>query len=210
MTQSPREPATERSPQLAWTFFRLWLKNPLAIAALSPSGRQLAGLMVRGIDASTHRVVELGGGTGVFTRAILDAGLPPERLMVVELDRTLHQHLSQQFPAVRVAHGNAAKLVELAHSEQFAEPGEVSVVVSGLGLLSMSRSLQEAILGSAMRMLAPGGRFIQFTYGPACPVPRSVLGNLGLDARRVGFALWNAPPASVYEFVRNEDIAATQ
>ena len=187
---------------VTWTFFRLWLKNPLSIAALSPSGHQLASLMCRGLGEHSQRVIELGGGTGVFTRAILKTRLPPKNLLVVELNLTLFEHLKTQFPEANVVLGDASDLANLSRRAQFAEPGQVDAVVSGLGLLSMPKRLQEAILRSVFSMLKPGGRLIQFTYGPATPVPRSVLGRLGLDAERTGFALWNVPPASVYEFFR--------
>jgi len=188
--------------EVTWTFFRLWLKNPLSIAALSPSGHQLASMMCRGLGPDSRRVIELGGGTGVFTRAILGARVAAENLLVVELNLTLFQHLKTQFPATRVVLGDASDLAHLCRHEKFAEPGQIDMVVSGLGLLSMPNRLQEAILKSAFAMLKPGGRMIQFTYGPGTPVPKSILQRLGLDAERTGFALWNVPPASVYEFFR--------
>src|SRR5436305_1291005 len=44
-----------------WTFFRQWLKNPLGIAALSPSGRQLTRQMICELPHEAKRVIELGG-----------------------------------------------------------------------------------------------------------------------------------------------------
>ena len=44
-----------------WTFFRQWLKNPLAIAALSPSSRILARGMINKLPEHAGRVIELGG-----------------------------------------------------------------------------------------------------------------------------------------------------
>ena len=74
-----------------WTFFRQWLKNPLAIAALSPSSRILAREMINQLPEHAGRVIELGGGTGVFTRALLERGVAPEDLLVVELNTELHK-----------------------------------------------------------------------------------------------------------------------
>jgi len=93
-----------------WTFFRQWLKNPLSIAALSPSGRQLAGRMMHELPSGAKRVVELGGGTGVFTRAMLEHGIEPHNLMVVELNEELYQYLHASFPEVNVVWGNACDL----------------------------------------------------------------------------------------------------
>lgn len=186
-----------------WTFFRQWLRNPLATAAISPSGAQLARLMLAELPAGARRVVELGGGTGVFTAAMLDYGIAAEDLMVVELNEELHQHLLRRFPQARVVCGDARELPLLAQRCGFADAGPADAVVSGLGLLSMSRSTQQAIVGSAFEAMAEGGRFIQFTYGPTCPLPREVQRALGLQVRRAGIALWNVPPATVYVFSRD-------
>ena len=107
----------------ALTFFRQWLKNPLATAALSPSSRQLARLMMQELPPGTQRVVELGGGTGVFTRALLEHGIRPDRLMVLELNQELHQYLSQRFPNARVVCGDARELRSLVRKLHFANDG---------------------------------------------------------------------------------------
>ncbi|MBE5314163.1 MAG: methyltransferase domain-containing protein [Xanthomonadales bacterium] len=185
-----------------WTFFRQWLRNPLATAAISPSGAQLARLMLAELPAGAKRVIELGGGTGVFTAALLNHGIRDADLMVVELNEELHQHLSQRFPGAHVACGDARELPSLAERSGFAEGGPADAVVSGLGLLSMSRATQQAIVASAFDCMRPDGRFIQFTYGPTCPVGKDVQRALGLQVRRAGVALWNVPPATVYVLSR--------
>jgi phospholipid N-methyltransferase len=186
----------------AWTFFRQWLRNPRAMAALSPSSRQLARLMIRQLPASSRRIVELGGGTGVFTQALLDSGIEPADLLVVELNEELHQLLRRRFPAVRVIRGDARDLEAIVRGARFASDDGIDAVVSGLGLLSMSRATQRAILSDVFAVLGPRGRFIQFTYGPASPVSRELLGELGLQGRRAGVAWLNVPPARVYVYTR--------
>ena len=201
-----KEPASRREPEglaPALTFFRQWLKNPLAVAALSPSSRQLARLMMQELPPGSQRVIELGGGTGVFTRALLEHGIEPAHLMVLELNQELHQYLSRRFVNSRVVCGDARELRELVGHYRFDADGPVDAVVSGLGLLSMSRRIQREILQAAFGVLAPHGRFVQFTYGPVSPVARELLDELGLGVRRGGFAWWNMPPASVYVFERS-------
>jgi phosphatidylethanolamine/phosphatidyl-N-methylethanolamine N-methyltransferase len=203
MTQ-PTRPKAQRSADLSgWLFFRQWLKNPLGIAALSPSGRQLARQMIDELPDGARRVVELGGGTGVFTRALIDRGIASEDLFVLELNDALYEHLKDQFPQARVVNGDACDLHRLVHESGFMQNGAADAVISGLGLLSMPRSVQSAIMRSAFEVLKPNGRMIQFTYGPASPVPRELLAELGLSVRRAGFAWRNVPPASVYVFTRN-------
>lgn len=189
---------------IAWTFFRQWLKAPLTTAAVSPSSKELAAEMLRQLPENTRKVIELGGGTGVFTEALLALGIAPEHLLVFELNESLHLHLSQRFPQVNVVCADAMSTARVVEREKFAQPGEVDAVISGLGLLSMSAELQRGILEAAFSVLAPHGRFIQFTYGPTNPVKRDVMRELLLSAKRTGFTVWNVPPASVYVITRSK------
>jgi phospholipid N-methyltransferase len=50
----------------------------------------------------------------------------------------------------------------------------------------------------ALGVLRPNGRFVQFTYAPACPLPAELLEELDLEARRASWSLLNLPPAFVY------------
>lgn len=194
-----------------WTFFRQWLKSPLSIAAISPSSQYLARQMLAELPADARRVVELGGGTGVFTAALLAHGIAPQDLLVLELNEDLHQHLSQRFPGAHVICGDARELPEIVTGCGYANGGPADAVLSGLGLLSMSRGMQKAIVEAAFRVLRPEGRFIQFTYGPTSPVSGEVLAELQLVARRASLTWRNVPPATVYvyERARSRHIAPT-
>jgi phospholipid N-methyltransferase len=185
-----------------WTFFRQWLKNPMQLAAISPSSKQLARQMMSQLPRPCRRVIELGGGTGVFTQALLDHGIAPAELLVLELNEELHQHLVRQFPGAHVVCGDAGNLEAIAREIGFSGDAAADAIISGLGLLSMPRQTQQAILQAAFDSLRPEGRFIQFTYGPANPVTREVIESLDLSARRASFTWWNVPPATVYVYQR--------
>jgi phospholipid N-methyltransferase len=163
--------------------------------------------MIAELPANATRVVELGGGTGVFTRAMLEHGIAARDLLVLELNDEFFQHLCTRFPEAHVVHGNATELKALAERDGFLDDGLADAAISGLGLLSMSRALQRSILEAAFSVLKPSGRLIQFTYGPSSPVPRELLAELGLQVRRGGFAWWNVPPAAVYVYTRNRSEA---
>jgi phospholipid N-methyltransferase len=185
-----------------WTFFRQWLKNPLGVAAISPSSPQLARQMMSELPRGATRVIELGGGTGVFTQALLDHGIAPADLLVLELNEELHQHLQKHFPDVQIACADARDLADLAQARGFGPEAPADAIISGLGLLSMPKATQQAILAAAFDCLQPQGRFIQFTYGPANPVAKEVVEALDLNARRGSFTWWNVPPATVYVYSR--------
>ncbi|WP_201742028.1 class I SAM-dependent methyltransferase [Mangrovicoccus ximenensis] len=179
-------------------FFRSWMANPLRVSAIAPSGRRLAALMTREIEPDGGPVIELGPGTGVFTRALLGRGVPERDLTLVEFCSEFAPALRERFPEATVLQMDAVRLGELPGWAE-RRPG---YVVSGLPLLSMPPAQRRKILAAAFSVLRPEGRFYQFTYGPRPPVSREMLGELGLAAARIGSTLGNLPPASVYRFQR--------
>ncbi len=179
-------------------FLAAWVQKPRQTASVVPSSRYLARLMVAQIDPADGRVLELGGGTGVFTRAILGTGLPPEKLEVVEINPAFARGLRRHFPHVSVLE-TPAQIVSTAAA---GEPGSYQTVVSGLPLLAMDRHVHLDILSESFRMLQPGGSFVQFTYSMRPPVSREVIDALDLDVVRVGQTVRNFPPATVFRFTR--------
>jgi phosphatidylethanolamine/phosphatidyl-N-methylethanolamine N-methyltransferase len=172
-------------------FLRQLVRRPQQVVALSPSSAELARAMTADLSAATGRVAELGAGTGKLTRAILDRGVAPADLTLFELNADFCDHLRATFPGVTVL-GQAAETLG-----RTCAPG-LGAVISGLPLLSMPNRVQMAILQGAFDLLRPGGKFVQFTYGPRPPVAEEVRQALGLIARR-GEKVWgNLPPARVY------------
>ncbi|MGO7726283.1 phospholipid methyltransferase, partial [Rhizobium ruizarguesonis] len=63
-------------------FFRSWIRHPLRVAAIAPSGDSLARIMTSEIAALDGPIIELGPGTGFFTRALLARGVSEADLTV--------------------------------------------------------------------------------------------------------------------------------
>lgn len=177
-----------------YSFFRAWLLDPLRVAAVMPSGQALAQVITSEITAGTGPVIELGPGTGAFTRALLARGVREEDLALVEFGSEFAVTLRRRYPRAHTLWMDARRLqgVELFGGRP------AGAVVSGLPVLSMSPRKVIAILEGAFGKMHPAGAFYQFTYGPACPIPRILLDRLGLKAIRIGGTLANVPPASVY------------
>ncbi len=184
------------------TFFRQWLRHPLRMSSITPSGRQLARMMAAAVSPEAEGVIELGAGTGVITRALIKQGIPPERLLVVEMNDVLHGLLRHAFPRAHVVCGDARALRKLIAQGGTFGTRPVDAVVSSLGLLAMPASVQSDILSAAFEALRPDGVFVQYTYGPSKPVAAEVCAALGLRARRHGWAWRNLPPARVYVYSR--------
>jgi phosphatidylethanolamine/phosphatidyl-N-methylethanolamine N-methyltransferase len=181
-------------------FLRAWLGAPLRVAALAPSGEALARLITAGISEQQAPVIELGAGTGVFTRALLARGVPEDQLALVEFDANLAQLLQKRFPRAQVLTLDAARLRGAA----IFGGAPAGAVVSGLPLLSMPPRRITAVLAAAFGCLRPGAPLYQFTYGMRCPVPARIMTRLGLSAEPVGRTLANLPPAAVYRITRSE------
>ena len=78
----------------------------------------------------------------------------------------------------------------------------MSAVVSSLPLLSLPADVVRGIVEGVFDALPRGGALVQFTYGPAQPVPRSLSQALRLVGTR-GPRIWrNMPPAVVWTFRR--------
>ncbi|MCO5115407.1 MAG: methyltransferase domain-containing protein [Burkholderiaceae bacterium] len=186
--------AVSRSPRSL--FLRELMAQPLAVGAICASSPHLAARMAAQVDlAAGGWVVELGGGTGVITAALLAHGVPPERLAVVEQSDRLAAHLRQRFPAIHVLHGDAAELPALlAQLDGPAAPVRVQHIVSGLPLLSIPTPVRQRILHAGAQVLAPGGRLLQFTYALHGPSPWQ---QAGLVCQRRERVLANLPPARV-------------
>lgn len=179
-------------------FLRIWICHPFRIAAIAPSGTALVELITREVTPSCGAVLELGAGTGVFTRALLKRGVREEDLTLVENDVGFTELLQRRFPKARLLKIDAARLDQ----KRLFEVGPIGTVVSGLPLLSMPLKQVLAILVRAFRVLRHGGAFYQFTYGLGCPVSRRLLDRLGLKAICVGRAYLNIPPAAVYRITK--------
>lgn len=195
------DPATPAGRADLWPFLRAWASDPLRVAAVAPSSAELGRLMTRDISAATGPVLELGPGTGIFTRALIDRGVAERDLTLVELGDEFAAMLALRFPQARLLRGDAARLARAlpAGGEPFG------AVVSGLPLLSMPPRKVHAILKGAFDRLRPDGAFNQFTYGVRCPVPGPILERLGLTAVRTGTVLKNMPPAGAYRITRRTD-----
>ena len=83
-------------------FLRAWLAAPLRVASVVPSGPALSRLITSEVLPDAGHIVELGAGTGVFTRALLDRGIDESDLTLVEFDMDLAMLLRRKFPRARV------------------------------------------------------------------------------------------------------------
>jgi phospholipid N-methyltransferase len=187
-------------------FVRAWVRAPLQLGAILPSGPALAQLITSEIGPHTGPVIELGPGTGVFTRALLARGVRSSDLALVEFNPDFARSLQLRFPGVRVLCADASRLSEAG----FDASRKAGAVVSGLPLRAMPVQTIRGIMAGCFAHLRPGGAVYQFTYGWRCPVPGPIMDSLSLDVTCIGRTMHNVPPAAVYRFSRRPPARGAQ
>ncbi len=179
-------------------FFSKWFTSPLRVASVTPSGASLARAMASALPVGEGVVVELGGGTGPITRALLEAGVRSDQLIVIERDAQFCDYLVRRFPGITVRHGDALELTDLMQDLSVDTP--VRAVVSGLPLLAMNADTQTRLLQQTMQLTGGHGPLIQFSYGLASPLKKTIEQRLGLVSRCVAQVWRNIPPAKVWTY----------
>ncbi|MQG21782.1 MAG: methyltransferase domain-containing protein [SAR202 cluster bacterium] len=180
--------------------YRMWfshyMRHPLQLGALFPSSAALGSLMVKHIKPNVQgHILELGPGTGSFTRALIQKGIPENKLVLLERSPEFTSLLQESFPSAKVICGNARNLSEVA-SELGINTFEQ--IVSGLPLTAMGPTSRYDICDSAFTMLESGGSFVQVTYFPRCSIPNNVITAHSARKTYCGITLRNAPPAFVW------------
>jgi phosphatidylethanolamine/phosphatidyl-N-methylethanolamine N-methyltransferase len=175
-------------------FIGSWIKKPLAVGAVTPSSKLLARTMAQYVDPDADGpVIELGPGTGPITEALVEQGVDPARLVLVEFNPKFCELLRRRFPAATVVQGDAYRLRDsLAELTRH----EASAVVSGLPLMTKPLKTRLRLLREAFALLQPRAPFVQFTYAVVPPIPH--LAGVKVEASE---RIWlNLPPARVWVY----------
>lgn len=188
-----------------WLFARELFRGPGLVGAVCPSSTRLAQRMAAHVPpAGKGLVVELGAGTGVVTQALLDRGIAPDRLAVIERSPAFVRHLRARFPELSVILGSAAELADLLD-----HTGPIDAIVSSLPLRTLPADDVTTIVGHWRHLLAADGVAVQYTYDLRdC----GRLATHGFAVRANEIVWGNLPPARVLAFERRPqtDSAAGQ
>ncbi len=176
-------------------FIRTWFEKPIRTGAVMPSSKALARVMARSVDPdSTGPVIELGPGTGPVTEALVQRGIDPARLILVEFDPDFCRLLRTRYPAATVVQGDAYRLRRLLETIVRAP---AAAIVSGLPLVTKPLRTRLRLISDAMALLKPGAPFVQFTYAMVPPIPKTLSGIQG----KASELIWlNLPPARVWVY----------
>lgn len=178
-------------------FFRGWIDKPKAVGAIIPTSSITARRMASVIDPGSGRpVLELGPGTGVITRAILERGVKPEDLVSIEYSREFVDRLVEDFPGVNFIHGSAFDI------EKVLAPWKdrpFDSVISAIPLLNFPLAERVSLIERLLDLMPPGRPIMQITYGALSPIPA---GRGSYSMERFDFIVRNIPPANLWIYRR--------
>lgn len=182
-------------------FFRGWVGKPKAVGSIVPTSMVTARRMASVTDPTSGLpVLELGPGTGVITRAILERGVKPENLFAIEYASEFVAHLKVRFPAINLIQGDAFDL-----DATLGEHAGLTFdsVVSGVPLLNFPVPQRIRYVESILDRIPPGRPIVQLTYGPRSPVPP---GKGDYRVTRFDFIIRNIPPTTLWLYSRGEPV----
>jgi len=176
------------------------IRHPLSIGAIAPSSQNLCNLVLEHADLdSATSVVELGPGTGSFTRKILNQLDDSVPYLGIERNECFAKKLVEQFSAKRIAQGSAENLTLLLEQNQIAQCNRV---ISGLPWMTLPEPLQDSILSEVGNTLSADGLFLTYAYFPfyLSPKGRHFHKKLKRHFKQVTKTkmVLNFPPAFVY------------
>ena len=174
-------------------FFRNLIKQPKITGSIAPSGRILARKMAAAIELNrAGPVIELGPGTGVVTKEILNIGVKPTNLTAIECNKNFCELLRHQFNEVNIIEGNAIKIKDTLPQ---VNAGTLASIISSLPLLYSPINDRQTLLKESLELLQPGAPYIQFSYGRFPPIP---IDAVDIKIGKSKWILTNIPPARVW------------
>jgi phosphatidylethanolamine/phosphatidyl-N-methylethanolamine N-methyltransferase len=178
-------------------FFRGWVDQPRAVGSILPTSGVTARRMASVVDpASGLPVLELGPGTGVITKAILERGIDPASLYSIEYSPDFVAHLRDAYPGVNVIEGDA---FDLDCSLGEARGLVFDSIVSGVPLLNFPVPQRVAYVEDLLDRIPRGRPVVQLTYGPLSPVPA---GRGNYTVEHFDFVIRNLPPTQLWIYRR--------
>ena len=170
----------------SFAFVKEFVKDLGTTGSLVPSSRFLIRKMLEPIDfSSAQTVVELGGGTGNLTTALLKNMRPGSRLFCFETNEKFCHFLKEiaddRLSVIPDSAGHISKYVTTA-----------DYIVSSLPLVVLPDA--DGIISEILSILKKEGKFIQYQYS----LTTYKKFKRRFSSVSLGFTPFNIPPAFVY------------
>ena len=204
-TPYPSEPsASENVPSLTAEIasgFQEFLRRPFAVGSAFPASRWLIKAMLAPVNwAEVESVVELGPGTGGFTRELLRRLPSHASLLAIDTGKPFIEKLTQEIPDSRLmaVHGEAENLSSILTASRI---GRVDAIISGIPFSTLSPGCAQNIIASCELALKPRGRLL--IYQMRCAVEGFIIDRF--DDLQRGSEWRNIPPCRLYWAKKRND-----
>jgi len=177
------------------------VRQPVHTGTVAPSSLWLAERLVEDMGlAEAETIVELGPGTGPFTRLIAERARPDAVVLALELNPRLAADLVGRFARVEIVNDSAERLSDHLRARGRSH---ADCILSGLPFAAFTQELQRRLLDAVLESLPTGGRFATFAYVHAAWLPpgqsfRRLLESRFATVTRSSVVWRNLPPAFVY------------
>ncbi len=171
-------------------FIIQFLKKWKQVGAILPSSIFLVEDMLDEVDFTKARtIVELGAGSGSFTRHILRKMDKDAKLIVFEINDIFVDKLRKiKDPRITIINDSAVNISVHLRGKK------ADSIISGIPLSNLPEKIKNDIVQSSSENLEKGGVFLQFQYFPeSLKLMKSHFSDVKLR-----FTLFNTPPAFFY------------
>ncbi len=172
-------------------FLRAFLRSPRQVGAVWPTSRTAVRAMLEPAPLERARcVVEMGAGTGSYTREILARLAPEAHLLAFEIDPALAARLADELhdPRVRVINASAE------HAADYLDGARADVIVSAIPFTTVPAAVRARLLDVARALLADDGAMVVIQYSTFL---QAELERTFPSVKR-RFELRNVPPAFLF------------
>lgn len=146
-------------------FIKEFFKNTKQIGSIIPSSSFLSKAIVSKINYKTANViVELGAGTGVFTKILVNNLNLNTKLFVFEINPLLYKVLHKEFSHLENVYIINTSAENLTNILSLYGVNKVDYILSGLPFLNFSTSLKNCIFTNIYSSLKLSGELILFQY----------------------------------------------
>lgn len=178
-------------------FFKGWIDGPKSVGAILPTSAVTARRMASVINpASGLPVLELGPGTGIITKAIIERGVAAENIVSIEYSTDFYQHLKRTIPGVNFINGDA---FDLDRTLGGLRDTTFDSVISAVPLLNVPMHQRVSLIEDLLARIPVGRPVVQISYGPLSPV---VAMPDRYQISHFDFVVRNIPPAQLWTYRR--------
>ncbi|MCA9284037.1 MAG: methyltransferase domain-containing protein [Phycisphaerales bacterium] len=171
-------------------FVQQAMKNVRQTGAVLPSSPALAKVMTRTLCAAKgpKRLLEVGPGTGPFTKAMLDAIRPGDEFHIVEMNPSFCSRLEARLLGpYRRRHPLAEVHLHSCPIQEARLEGVFDFIVCGLPFNNFPPTLVRSIFRQLLSLLGPGGELVYFEYAGVRAMKAPLVGSRGRrDLRQIG------------------------